>query len=40
MSKQISLTYCGMDGVGSTVREAKLDATRKIETRSDSMPLW
>jgi flavin-binding protein dodecin len=31
MAKQINLTYCGMDGSGPTVREAKLDATRKIE---------
>lgn len=32
MSKQIHLTYCGMDGSGPTVKEAKLDATRKIES--------
>jgi flavin-binding protein dodecin len=31
MAKQISLIYCGMDGSGPTVREAKIDATRKIE---------
>ena len=31
MSTKINLTYCGMDGQGATVKEAKLDATRKIE---------
>lgn len=29
--KKISLDYCGMEGEGKTVREAKRDATRKIE---------
>jgi hypothetical protein len=32
MSTKINLTYCGMDGAGATVKEAKADAARKIET--------
>src|SRR4051812_42854277 len=31
MRKIIHLEYCGMDGSGPTVKEAKQDATRKIE---------
>lgn len=30
MSKQINLTYCGMDATGRTVTEAKQDACRKL----------
>lgn len=35
MSKEIHLTYCGMDGHGPTVREAKQDAARKIQDALD-----
>jgi hypothetical protein len=31
MATRINLTYCGMDGAGPTVKEAKQDAARKIE---------
>lgn len=31
MSTKINLTYCGMEGVGETVKLAKQDAARKIE---------
>ena len=31
MATKITLTYHGMDGEGPTVKEAKLDASRKIE---------
>jgi hypothetical protein len=38
---KISLTYCGMFGTGPTVKEAKQDAARKIETflQSDFTPV-
>ena len=32
MTTKISLTYYGMPGIGSTVKEAKADAGRKLET--------
>lgn len=32
MSTQISITYCGMPASGRTVKEAKQDAARKIES--------
>lgn len=35
MSTRISLTYCGMEGSGATVKEAKQDAARKIEAALD-----
>jgi hypothetical protein len=31
MSKRIHMTYCGMDGEGATVAQAKQDAAHKIE---------
>ncbi|NEX60101.1 hypothetical protein [Noviherbaspirillum galbum] len=31
MTQQVSITYCGMDGTGRNVTEAKKDAARKIE---------
>jgi len=39
--KTVRLTYCGMDGEGPTVREAKQDATRKIEAylKADTTPI-
>jgi hypothetical protein len=35
MSKQITINYCGMEGVGQTVTKAKQDAARKIESALD-----
>lgn len=35
MSTTINLTYCGMEGNGATVKLAKQDAARKIETALD-----
>jgi len=35
MATVINLRYCGVDGAGATVREAKLDATRKIEAYTE-----
>lgn len=32
MNTRIALTYCGMSGEGRTVKEAKQDAARKIES--------
>lgn len=42
MSTKISLEYFGMPGVGATVKEAKLDAGRKIEEAlsRDYTPLY
>src|SRR6478609_1422907 len=32
MATKINMEYCGMPGAGATVREAKQDAARKIES--------
>lgn len=37
MSTRIALTYFGMDGQGATVKDAKADAGRKIESLLDDM---